>query len=154
MGNRNILRRLHIGASIAAFTLIFLFLVSSLWVEFSGGPQQIAFLKQRIAYALLLLVPAIALAGITGFSMAGKPPKGVAAAKALRMKLIAANGLLLLVPMALFLACYSSSLILDNVFWTVQSLEYLAGFTNIVLIGLNFRDGLKMTRGRRRRVSA
>ena len=41
----------------------------------------------------------------------------------------------------------------DTAFYAVQALELAAGATNIMLLGLNMRDGLKMT-GRFRSKSA
>lgn len=69
------------------------------------------------------------------------------------MPFIAANGILILVPAALFLAFKASHAELDGVFYAVQGLELIAGAANITLLGLNMRDGLKM-KGYRRRAAA
>lgn len=69
------------------------------------------------------------------------------------MPFIAADGLLILVPAALFLAWKARNGEFDGVFHAAQGLELLAGATNISLLGLNMRDGLKM-KGRLRRASA
>ena len=75
---------------------------------------------------------------------------GLVGAKVKRMPIIAANGILILVPAALFLAFKASHDEFDSIFYTVQALELVAGTTNISLLGLNMRDGLKM-KGRLRR---
>jgi hypothetical protein len=65
-------------------------------------------------------------------------------AKFKRMPFIAANGILILIPSALFLAFKARAAEFDTVFYAVQALELVAGATNITLLGLNMRDGLKM----------
>ena len=66
------------------------------------------------------------------------------------MPLIALNGLLILVPSALFLAAKASAGAFDTAFYAVQTLELAAGAVNIWLLGVNFRDGLRMTATRRK----
>ena len=70
--------------------------------------------------------------------------------KTKRMPLIAANGILVLFPSALFLASKARAAEFDTVFYAVQALELAAGAVNMALLGLNMRDGLKM-KGRVRR---
>jgi hypothetical protein len=77
----------------------------------------------------------------------------VLGAKIKRMPLIAANGLVVLIPAALFLAFKARAAEFDTVFYAVQALELVAGAANITLLGLNLRDGLRM-KGRLRRRSA
>ena len=60
------------------------------------------------------------------------------------MPFIAANGLLVLIPSALFLALKARTGQFDLSFYLVQALELAAGATNLTLLGLNMRDGLKM----------
>lgn len=66
---------------------------------------------------------------------------------------IAANGILVLVPAALFLASKARAAEFDAAFYGVQALELIAGAVNIILLGLNMRDGFKMTGRFRRRPS-
>jgi hypothetical protein len=71
-----------------------------------------------------------------------------------RMRIIAANGILILISSALFLASKAKAGEFDAVFYAVQALELVAGATNLALLGLNMRDGLKFTgRLHRRHVS-
>jgi hypothetical protein len=65
------------------------------------------------------------------------------------MPFIAANGLLILVPAAVFLALRAQAGLLDGVFYGVQAVELAAGAANLTLIGLNIRDGLRLGRLRR-----
>ena len=60
------------------------------------------------------------------------------------MPIIAANGVLILIPSALFLAHKAGAVEFGASFYAVQALELAAGAANITLLGLNMRDGLKM----------
>jgi hypothetical protein len=53
-------------------------------------------------------------------------------------------------PAALFLAARVKAGEFDGVFYAVQALEMIAGTINLVLLGLNMRDGLRLARPRRR----
>jgi hypothetical protein len=66
------------------------------------------------------------------------------------MPFIAANGLLVLVPCAIVLSRWASAGSIDTSFYVVQAIELIAGATNLTLMGLNARDGLRMA-GRLRR---
>ena len=73
-------------------------------------------------------------------------------AKRRRMPIVAANGLFVLVPSAIFLAVRAQAGDLDGVFYAVQAIELAAGAVNILLLGLNMRDGIRLAA--RRRLSA
>lgn len=146
-----ILSRIHAAAGVAAFATIAAFLGSSAMAELSGDPALIADVKQTIAWALLLLVPLLMATGASGFAMVGGRPRGLAGAKLKRMRFIAANGLLVLVPAALYLAWRAGQGALDASFVLVQAVEFAAGAANLALMALNIRDGLAMTKHRRAR---
>ncbi len=78
---------------------------------------------------------------------------GLIGTKLKRMPFIAGNGLLILIPAALYLAAKAKSGGFDIGFYSIQTLELIAGVTNLTLFGLNMRDGLKM-KGRLRRLPA
>lgn len=61
------------------------------------------------------------------------------------MPIIAANGILVLVPCAIVLAHWANAGAFDARFYLVQAIELLAGATNLALMGLNIRDGLRMS---------
>ncbi|MBL8587142.1 MAG: hypothetical protein JNK46_01295 [Methylobacteriaceae bacterium] len=140
--------RLHAAAGAAALVLVATFQIATLAVEIAGDASAIARVKTAIAWGLLALVPAMAAAGATGARLAGSPPRGLPARKAKRMKVIAANGVAILVPSALFLAMKANAGAFDAVFVAVQALEIVAGLGNATLLALNLRDGLAMRRGR------
>jgi len=62
------------------------------------------------------------------------------------MPIIAANGLLVLMPAAFYLAWKAHAGAFDANFYLVQVIEIVAGAMNITLLGQNMRDGLKMRR--------
>jgi hypothetical protein len=63
--------------------------------------------------------------------------------------LIAANGILVLVPAVLFLAWKAGNGEFDAAFVAVQIVEFAAGSFNLALMGLNIRDGFRLSRGLR-----
>ena len=69
--------------------------------------------------------------------------------KAKRMEIIAANGILILIPSAFFLASKAQAGAFDTMFYVVQAAEIIAGATNITLLPMNMRDGLALRRRRK-----
>ncbi|CUJ78227.1 MULTISPECIES: hypothetical protein [Achromobacter] len=141
----------RIHAAAALLTLLFLaaFWISTVASELFLAASAVAQVKLAIAYALLGFVPVMMLTAASGFLMGGKGRHPLLLAKRKRMPFIAANGLLILVPAAVFLALRAQAGLLDGVFYGVQVLELAAGAANLALIGLNIRDGLRLGRLRR-----
>lgn len=144
-------RMLHPIAGGVAMVMIALFWSSTVISELSGNEGWITAVKTLIPWGFLVLVPALAAAGGTGFALAGGRGGGLVDAKKRRMPVIAANGILVLIPAAFFLAAKARASEFDAVFYAVQAGELLFGGVNIWLLGLNMRDGLRMTAGRRRK---
>jgi len=94
---------------------------------------------------LFILVPAIAVTGGSGFYLSKSWQGRLVEAKKKRMPFIAANGLLVLIPCAIFLNRWAAAGEFDTAFYVVQGLELLAGAVNLTLMGLNIRDGMKMS---------
>ncbi|ODT14540.1 MAG: hypothetical protein ABS35_34385 [Kaistia sp. SCN 65-12] len=145
MTRRIAIRTLHAVAGSVALLAILLFQTTTIASEIIGDHALIASVKFAIATGLLVLVPALAATGGSGFKLSGPRPKGLAATKLGRMKIVAANGLLVLVPAALFLNWKAQHGAFDPTFWIVQVAEIAAGIVNLALLGLNMRDGLRMT---------
>ncbi len=143
--------KIHALAGAVALLCIISFWVSTVSVELLGSPADIAFVKQSILRAMLVLIPSMAIAGASGFSLARGRTGPVIARKTARMKLIAMNGLGVLLPSAVFLAWRAGDGHFDVWFYTVQAVELIAGAVNITLLSRNVLDGLKMTRRRTRR---
>lgn len=139
------LQRLHLAAGIVAPLCIAVFLLATLGVELAGSPQDVAWVKAAIvAPGLWVLIPALAAAGGSGMALARRRPGRLVQAKGGRMPFIAANGLLVLLPCALVLHHWAAAGRFDAVFYAVQAVELLAGSANLVLMGLNVRDGLRL----------
>lgn len=137
-----------IAGAIATLTIA-TFWLSTAVAELALDTGAVITVKTLIPYGFLILIPAMATAGGTGFKLAKGRTAGLIGAKRKRMPIIAANGVLVLIPSALFLAAKAQAGAFDTSFYAVQGLELLAGATNLFLLGLNIRDGRKMTAGRR-----
>jgi hypothetical protein len=142
---------IHPAAGTLAVFIIVIFWISTVLSELFASQATITIVKTAIPWGLLVLIPMLAATGGSGFALANGRRSGLVGAKVKRMPLIAANGLLILVPAALFLAFKAKSAEFDFAFYTVQALELAAGAANITLLGLNMRDGLKI-KGRPRRL--
>jgi len=146
------LKRLHLIFSTLALLCIATFFLSTICVEVIGSRHSIASLKQLIVSpGLWILVPAIIATGASGVLMSRKRQGRLIALKKKRMPFIAANGLLVLMPCAIVLNQWASAGSFDTRFYFVQLIELIAGATNIALMGLNMRDGLRLS-GRLMRV--
>jgi hypothetical protein len=145
---------IHPVAGAVALLTIATFWFSTAMTELFASEAAVTAVKSAIPWGLLLLFPALLATGGSGLALArGWPRAGLVAAKVRRMLLIAANGILILIPSALFLAAKARAAEFDTSFYAVQALELAAGATNIVLLGLNMRDGLKLTGWFRRRAA-
>ena len=142
--------KIHAGAASLALLMITSFFVSTLVSELFGSAEQIAHVKNIIFYAIWFLIPSIAIAGISGVNLAGKAKKGLIGNKFKRMPFIALNGIVILVPAAIYLRALAIEGDFGTAFYAVQALELLAGATNITLMTLNFLDGLKVSKAKRK----
>jgi len=147
-------RLIHPVAGAIALLTIAIFWTSTAVSELFLSDAAVTAVKTAIPWGFILLIPALAAAGGTGFSLARGRRGGLIGAKARRMPFIAGNGILILVPAALYLAFKAAHGAFDGMFYTVQAFELVAGAVNIALLGLNMRDGQKMRRLRLRRAPA
>ena len=149
-------RRLH--AAIASFALLLIasFLVATVTAETVGGTQHVAMVKNLIVTpGLWLLIPCLMATGGSGFLLAKRGNHPYINAKKRRMPIIALNGLLILVPCALYLQQAAISGRYDGLFYAVQLLELIAGSINLSLMTLNWLDGWRLhARYRRKSVMA
>lgn len=145
-------RSLHPIAGTLALLTILTFWISTVLSELLGSAATVTSVKMLIPWGFILLVPALAAAGGSGFLLSKGRRGGLVEAKRRRMPFIAANGVLVLIPAALFLAFKADAGELDRAFYGVQLVELFAGAVNVTLLGLNMRDGLRM-KGRLRRRS-
>ncbi len=138
--------KIHLVAAIVATLCIASFFTASILVELLGSEASIFTVKNLIVTpGLFILIPALAITGGTGFACAKNRKGRLINGKKKRMPFIAANGLLILLPCAIFLNHWASVGIYDTKFYIVQGFELLAGAINLILMSMNMRDGLRMT---------
>jgi hypothetical protein len=139
-------RRVHGFVAIVATLCIASFFCATLFTEAFGSQAAVARLKSLIVMpGLFILVPAIAITGGSGFFLSRSRRGRLVDTKKKRMPFIAANGLLVLVPCAIVLDRWAATGSLGTAFYAIQALELAAGATNLVLMGMNMRDGLRMS---------
>ena len=139
-------RKVHAIASLLATLTIATFFLSTIVVELFSTDETVAYVKSLIVTpGLYILIPAIATAGGSGQFLSKSRSGKLVDAKKKRMPFIAANGLLILIPCAIFLDRFAQEGRFDEIFYLVQSIELLAGATNLTLMGTNIRDGLKLS---------
>lgn len=95
-------RSIHLIAGVIAILLITTFWLATALSELSRAFATIVTVKTAIPWDFLLLIPALAVAGGSGIDLAMGRRVGLVGAKGKRMPLIAANGLLVFIPCALF----------------------------------------------------
>lgn len=138
-------RIIHPIAGLLAILTIITFWLSTAISELFASTSAIVAVKTTIPWGFLLLVPALVATSGSGLFLSKGERQGRVGAKLKRMPFIAINGVLVLIPSALFLASKAKSGELDSTFYMVQTLELIAGAVNIILLGLNMRDGLALT---------
>jgi hypothetical protein len=138
------LKIIHPLAGGVALITITTFWLSTIFTELFASQATVIAVKTAIPWGFLLLIPALAATGASGFTLAKGRRAELINAKMKRMPLIAANGILVLIPSALFLASKAKIAEFDAIFYIVQALEIIAGATNIQLLSLNILDGLRM----------
>lgn len=137
--------KLHATSGTLGLLIILTFFTATVIVEIGGDVVAIAAVKRFIAYGLIALIPAMAAAGITGMKLGGGSTAPAIRIKQRRMRIIGANGLLVLVPCALVLHLLAQRGSFGTAFYVVQAVELIAGPVNIGLMALNVRDGLRLS---------
>ncbi len=137
--------KIHAIAGVIGFLTVATFWVSTLTVEMFGSYADITSVKNAVLWGMLLLIPAMLITAGSGMSLGQGRSDSLVVSKKKRMPFIALNGLVVLVPSAFFLASKANASVFDTVFYAVQALELTAGATNLILMGLNIRDGLRLT---------
>lgn len=141
-------KRAHLVAGLLAPLCLASFFVSTVLTELFGSPAAVVQLKALIVSpGLWIMIPAMAAAGGSGMLLSRSRKGRLVDGKKKRMAIIAANGLLVLVPCALVLDRWAAAGRFDTAFYLVQAVELVAGAVNFVLMGLNVRDGLRIAGG-------
>ncbi|MBG6156879.1 hypothetical protein IWQ52_002704 [Labrenzia sp. EL_159] len=137
--------RIHAAAGGLGFLMVLIFWTSTVISETFATGADVTVVKSAILMGMFILIPALIVAGGSGMAMGATRTDPLTMAKKRRMPVIAGNGLLILVPCAFFLEGRASAGQFDTVFYAVQAVELFAGALNLTLMGLNIRDGLRMT---------
>ena len=137
--------RIHAVAGAIGFLTILAFWSSTVVSELFGSHETVALVKDAILKGMFVLIPAMAIVGASGFSLGAGRTDALVSAKKKRMPVIAANGVLILVPMAFFLEARAAAGQFDTVFYLMQGVELIAGAVNLTLMGLNMRDGIRVS---------
>ena len=136
---------LHAASGALAMLCIASFWISTAVSELFLAHPAVAFVKRATVFGLFLLVPLLILTGLTGMMLGKGRREPLIAKKTRRMRVIAANGLLVMLPAALILNGMAAAGRFDAAFFAVQSLELAVGIVQMVLMGLNLRDGLMLS---------
>ena len=136
--------RIHAIAGAIGFLTILTFWSSTVISELFGSHETIAMVKGSILTGMFILIPAMAIVGASGASLGSGRTDALVLAKKKRMPIIAANGLLILVPMAFLLEARAMAGQFDTMFYLMQGVELIAGALNLSLMGMNMRDGIRV----------
>jgi hypothetical protein len=147
--SRKLLARLHLSGAAGALAVITAFLAASAAIEPFGDAGELRDLRQGILVALPVLIACLATAALTGRRLAGRSRAVVVRRKQRRMQVVAAAGLLVLIPCAVALDVLAAGTASGGLVAALEVTEFLAGGLNLTLLALNFRDGRAMTRRRR-----
>lgn len=134
----------HILGTIIAFLTIITFFSFSLVAEIIGDHQLIKIVKTNILYLLPILIIVMPMLVVSGKKLAGKSRSPLVLKKLKRMKFITANGIIL-ISLAIYLYIHANYKTINTSFLIAQITELLFGFTNLTLIGLNIKTGLKLS---------
>lgn len=145
---------LHAIAGTLALMTVAAFLTSTLVAELLLEAADVVAVKTWIFYGVFALIPLMAATGGLGLSLANGRTDPLIDRKKTRMKRIAANGLLIMLPAAVFLSFKASAGEFDAIFYIVQILEIAGGFLQFSMLKRNFADGLTMMAKRRMGIDA
>ena len=122
------IKTIHPLAGALALFTIATFWLSTTLAELFASEATVIIVKTAIPWGFLVLIPALMAAGGSGFTLAAKRRGRIIGTKIRRMPLIAANGILILIPSALFLASKASAGEFDTGFYVAQAIRGSAGF--------------------------
>ncbi len=143
---RSSIARIHRAGAVGALAVISAFLLSASVTEMAGDAGAAHLLRHVIVFGLPLLIGCLVTAALTGRHLAGRSRAAVIRRKQRRMQLVAAAGVTVLIPCALMLNYLAGP---RSLITCLEIAELLAGTVNLSLLALNFRDGRRLSRGRR-----
>lgn len=140
--------KLHAAAGASALLIIASFWIATVSTLILGDKNLILMVKIIIAWSLCGLIPMLILAGASGARLARFMHGPLIATKQKRMKIIAFNGVVILVPASIALVPLAMQGQGGPFYWAIEIAELAAGATNVTLLGLNMRDGIRLSRRR------
>jgi hypothetical protein len=140
---------LHALAATLALLTVVTFLTTTAIAELFFDAPVIAAVKHAIVLGLWVLIPALAITAGTGFALGRGRTGLLVQGKRRRMPFIALNGLLGLLPAALFLHHKAQAGAFDAAFYAVQGLELVLGAVQTTLLARSFLSGLRLRQKRR-----
>lgn len=141
----------HAAAGSLALLLVSCFLLATIASELSMDVGNVVLAKTAILYGIFILIPAMMIAGGSGFSLASGRAGPVIGTKKKRMRLIAANGAMVMLPSAIWLYWSATQGAFGASFMIVQAVELAGGVLQFYLLAKNFHDGLRISGRLRRR---
>lgn len=136
---------LHMLLGALALLCVAIFWTATLVSELLLDQAAVVAVKNGILAGMWLLIPAMAATGASGFALGRGRSGRLISAKGRRMRFIAGNGILVLIPAAFTLAWLANAGRFDALFYGIQLIELGAGALNLALLGLNIRDGLRLS---------
>lgn len=101
--------------------------------------------RSIVYYGLVPFVILMAMTGGTGNFLTKNRQNKIIQSKIRRMKVLALNGFLVMIPSALLLHHKASLGEFDRIFYSVQVLELAVGLLQLFLLSRNFREGLQLS---------
>ncbi len=141
--------RLHIMATAIAVVTIASFFSFSLVAEILGDEVLIKQVKTAIVFCLPIMIVTMPILGLSGKKLAGSSNGPLIVTKMNRMKLIAANGIILIL-LAIYLYYHAVFKTINNTFLYVQIIELCMGAFNLILIAANIKSGMKLSSRKRK----
>ena len=136
--------RAHAIFGSIAMLCIFSFWTSTLFTELFLSQAALVSVKGIILQAMWILIPAMVATGGSGFALAKGRSGRLVESKKKRMPFIALNGVLVLLPSAVYLHSKAQAGAFDTSFYAIQVVELVAGAINLWLLSNNMYDGLKL----------
>ena len=138
-------KKVHLVAALLSFATLAQYFVSVVLVEGFGNYAAIILMRHYLAFGLLILIPALLIAAVTGMSLATGRSSPLLRGKMNRMTTATALVILVLAPATLYLSMKAGSGAFDRSFVLVQLAELFVIGACLLLLGRNIRDGLKLS---------
>ena len=138
----------HAAAGISSLTCLLIFLVATINVEYSYSAPEMIAAQGVMLQTMWVYIPLIFTAGGIGYILSKERKERIVQVKKRRMVIIIAVSLFILMPCIYTLANAARYEIAGTIFSRIEILEVLSLILLIALLGLNARDGARLTSDR------